>query len=122
MFGDVSKITLMDTVITVLVSLFVIFVIKKIYEKLIISMILKELTIANEKVDRINLIYLLLVGDNSGSRNKGGWNAPSRSGSDGTYITQPKNIGLHPIWLFPYERYIWPSERSISGVVLSILH
>ena len=62
LFGDVSKITLMDTVITVLVSLFVIFVIKKIYEKLIISMISKELAVANRiKVDRINLIYLLLV-------------------------------------------------------------
>jgi ABC-type Mn2+/Zn2+ transport system permease subunit len=62
LFGDVSKITLMDTVITVLASLFVIFVIKKIYEKLIISMISKELAVANRiKVDRINLIYLLLV-------------------------------------------------------------
>ena len=62
LFGDVSKITLMDTVITVLVSLFVIFVIKKIYEKLIISMISKELAVANRiKVERINLIYLLLV-------------------------------------------------------------
>ena len=62
LFGDVSKITLMDTVITILVSLFVIFVIKKIYEKLIISMISKELAVANRiKVDRINLIYLLLV-------------------------------------------------------------
>jgi ABC-type Mn2+/Zn2+ transport system permease subunit len=62
LFGDVSKITLMDTVITILVSLFVIFVIKKIYEKLIISMISKELAVANRiKVERINLIYLLLV-------------------------------------------------------------
>jgi len=62
LFGDVSKITLMDTVITVLVSLVVIFVIKKIYEKLIISMISKELAVANRiKVERINLIYLLLV-------------------------------------------------------------
>ena len=39
-----------------------IFVIKKIYEKLIISMISKELAVANRiKVERINLIYLLLV-------------------------------------------------------------
>jgi len=37
----------MDTVITVLVSLFVILVIKKIYEKLIISMISKDLAVAN---------------------------------------------------------------------------
>src|SRR6478736_7360122 len=62
LFGDISKITLMDTVITILVSIFVIFVIKKIYEKLIISMISKELAVANRiKVESINLIYLLLV-------------------------------------------------------------
>ena len=62
LFGDISKITLMDTVITVLVSLFVILVIKKIYEKLIISMISKDLAVANRiKVESINLIYLLLV-------------------------------------------------------------
>ena len=76
LFGDVSKITLMDTVITILVSLFVIFVIKKIYEKLIISMISKELAVANRiKVERINLNLSLASRHNSGSRNKGGWNA-----------------------------------------------
>jgi len=62
LFGDVSKITLTDTIITVLVSLFVVFIIRKIYEKLAISMISKELAIASRiKVERINLIYLFLV-------------------------------------------------------------
>lgn len=62
LFGDISKITLIDTVLTVLVSLFVILVVKKIYEKLIISMISEELAVANRiKVESINLIYLLLV-------------------------------------------------------------
>src|SRR5437867_4246737 len=62
LFGDVSKITLTDTIITVLVSLFVIFVTRRIYDKLAISMISKELAVANRiKVERINLIYLFLV-------------------------------------------------------------
>lgn len=62
LFGDVSKITLTDTIITVLVSLFVIFIIRKIYDKLAISMISKELAVASRiKVERINLIYLFLV-------------------------------------------------------------
>ena len=62
MFGDVSKITLTDTIITVLVSVFVIFVTRRIYDKLVVSMISKELAVASRiKVERINLIYLLLV-------------------------------------------------------------
>ena len=113
LFGDVSKITLMDTVITVLVSLFVIFVIKKIYEKLIISMISKELAVANRiKVDRINLIYLLLVATIVAVGIKEVGNAASRSGSDSS-CSGSKEYQLHPIWLFPYERYIRLYERSI---------
>jgi ABC-type Mn2+/Zn2+ transport system permease subunit len=62
LFGDVSKITLTDTIITVLVSVCVIFVTKAIYQKLAVSMISKELAIASRiKVDRINLVYLFLV-------------------------------------------------------------
>jgi zinc transport system permease protein len=62
LFGDVSKITFTDTIITVLVSVSVILVTKTIYQKLAVSMISKELAIANRiKVERINLIYLFLV-------------------------------------------------------------
>ena len=62
LFGDVSKITFTDTIITVLVSVSVIFVTKTIYQKLAVSMISKELAIASRiKVERINLIYLFLV-------------------------------------------------------------
>jgi ABC-type Mn2+/Zn2+ transport system permease subunit len=62
LFGDISKITLTDTITTVLVSLFVVFVTRRIYNNLAISMISKELALAsNIKVERINLIFLLLV-------------------------------------------------------------
>ena len=62
LFGDVSKLTFTDTIITVLVSVSVIFVTKTIYQKLAVSMISKELAIASRiKVERINLIYLFLV-------------------------------------------------------------
>jgi zinc transport system permease protein len=62
LFGDVSKINLTDTIITVLVSVCVIFITRTIYEKLTVSMISKELAIASRiKVERINLIYLFLV-------------------------------------------------------------
>jgi ABC-type Mn2+/Zn2+ transport system permease subunit len=47
LFGDVSKITLTDTIITVLVSVCAIFVTRTIYEKLAVSMISKELAIAS---------------------------------------------------------------------------
>ena len=62
LFGDISKITLTDAITTVLVSLFVVFVTRRIYNKLAISMISKELALASRiKVERINLIFLLLV-------------------------------------------------------------
>jgi ABC-type Mn2+/Zn2+ transport system permease subunit len=62
LFGDVSKITLIDTIITVLVSVCVIFITRTIYEKLAVSMISKELAVASRiKVERINLIYLFLI-------------------------------------------------------------
>ena len=62
MFGDASKITLTDTIITVVVSVCVILVTRTIYEKLIVSMISKELAVASRiKVERINSIYLFLV-------------------------------------------------------------
>jgi ABC-type Mn2+/Zn2+ transport system permease subunit len=62
LFGDVSKITLTDTIITVVVSVCVILLTRTIYEKLIVSMISKELAVASRiKVERINLIYLFLV-------------------------------------------------------------
>lgn len=62
LFGDILKITVTDTIITVLVSLFVVFVTRRIYNKLAISMISKELALASRiKVERINLIFLLLV-------------------------------------------------------------
>ena len=62
LFGDVSKITLTDTIITVVVSVCVILITRTIYDKLIVSMISKELAVASRiKVERINLIYLFLV-------------------------------------------------------------
>ena len=62
LFGDVSKITLTDTIITVVVSVCVILITRTIYGKLIVSMISKELAVASRiKVERINLIYLFLV-------------------------------------------------------------
>ena len=62
LFGDVSKITLTDTIITVLVSICVIIVTKAIYQKLAVSMISRELATASKiNVERINLIYLFLV-------------------------------------------------------------
>ena len=62
LFGDVSKLTLIDTLITVLVCVCVLFVMRTIYKKLVVSMISKELATASRiRVERINLIYLFLV-------------------------------------------------------------
>lgn len=62
LFGDISKVSLTDTIVTALVSVFVILVTRLIYAKLALSMISKELAVASRiKVEQANLIYLLLV-------------------------------------------------------------
>ena len=62
LFGDISKVTLTDTVVTALVSVFVILVTRAIYGKLALSMISRELAVSSRvKVEQVNLIYLLLV-------------------------------------------------------------
>lgn len=62
LFGDISKITLTDTVVTAVVSILVIMVTRAIYTKLVLSMISRELAVSSRiKVDQVNLIYLLLV-------------------------------------------------------------
>ncbi|WP_292460596.1 metal ABC transporter permease [Methanothermococcus sp.] len=62
LIGDVNQITMFDTVLTVFLSLTVFFVIKKIYNNLILSEISEELA-ANLNVDvkRYNLIYLVTI-------------------------------------------------------------
>ena len=62
LFGDISKVTFTDAVVTAVVSVFVILVTRSIYDKLALSMISKELAVSNRiKVEQVNLIYLLLV-------------------------------------------------------------
>jgi zinc transport system permease protein len=62
LFGDISTVTLSDAVIAPLVSISVIFVTRAIYNKMVLSMISRELAISSRiKVEQINLIYLFLV-------------------------------------------------------------
>ena len=62
LFGDVSSVTEADVLMTVLVSVLVVVVLRAIYDKVALGMISKELAVSNRiNVDRINLIYLLLV-------------------------------------------------------------
>ncbi|MCL4518677.1 MAG: metal ABC transporter permease [Thaumarchaeota archaeon] len=62
LFGDISKVTFTDTVVTAVLSVFVILATRAIYDKLALSMISKELAVSSRiKVQQVNLIYLLLV-------------------------------------------------------------
>jgi len=62
LFGDVSSVTLTDLSITVAVSALVVVVLQSIYDKVALGMISRELAVSSRiNVDRINLIYLLLV-------------------------------------------------------------
>ena len=62
LFGDISTVTLTDTTVTAVVSVFVILVTRMIYPKLALTMISRELAVSSRiKVEQVNLIYLLLV-------------------------------------------------------------
>ena len=62
LFGDISTVTFSDAIIAPIVSVSVVLVTKAIYDKMVLSMISRELAISSRiKVEQINLIYLLLV-------------------------------------------------------------
>ncbi len=62
LFGDVSKVTLTDAIVTVPVSVLVVLVTRAIYDRLALSMLSRELAVSTGvRVERINLVYLLLV-------------------------------------------------------------
>ncbi len=62
LFGNISAVTLYDSIIAAVVSVAVIFVTRAIYDKIVLSMISKELAVSSRiKVDQIQLVYLLLV-------------------------------------------------------------
>ena len=62
LFGDVSTVTVYDAAVTAVVSVAAVLVLKTIYNDLALTMISRELAVASRvKVERINLIFLLLV-------------------------------------------------------------
>jgi ABC-type Mn2+/Zn2+ transport system permease subunit len=62
LFGDITRVTMLDTVIAIAISLISIFLTKTIYKKLVIGMISEDLAISKGvNVARTNLLYLLLV-------------------------------------------------------------
>ena len=62
LFGDISKVTLVDVAVTIPVSVVVVMVTRAIYGKLVLSMISRELAVSSGiKVERTDLLYLLLV-------------------------------------------------------------
>lgn len=62
LFGDITKVGLLDTSIAVIVSLVAIALTKIIYDRIVLGMISEELaTSTGINVGRVNLLYLLLV-------------------------------------------------------------
>ncbi len=62
LFGDVSTVTLTDMVAAMVISVAVVVILHRIYSKLALVMISRELAVSSGiNVERINLVYLLLV-------------------------------------------------------------
>jgi ABC-type Mn2+/Zn2+ transport system permease subunit len=62
LFGDITKVTIIETGVAVLVSAVAMLLANRIYKRLVLSMISEELAISKGiPVSKINLLYLLLV-------------------------------------------------------------
>lgn len=62
LFGDITKVTLLDTIIAIVIAISTMVLTKTIYKKLVLGMISEDLAISKGiKVARTNLLYLLLV-------------------------------------------------------------
>jgi ABC-type Mn2+/Zn2+ transport system permease subunit len=62
LFGDISSVTLLDTIVAVIVSFVAIVLTRIIYKSMVLGMISEDLAISKGiKIGRINLLYLLLV-------------------------------------------------------------
>jgi ABC-type Mn2+/Zn2+ transport system permease subunit len=62
LFGDITTVGLMDTIIAIVVSIVTIYLTKTIYKGIVLGMISEELAISKGiKVAKMNLLYLLLV-------------------------------------------------------------
>jgi ABC-type Mn2+/Zn2+ transport system permease subunit len=62
LFGDITKVSLVDTGLAVIIAVLAMFLTKIIYNKIILGMISEDLAISNGiNISRTNLLYLLLV-------------------------------------------------------------
>jgi len=62
LFGDITKVTIIETGVAVLVSAVAMLLANRIYKRLVLSMISEELAVSKGiDVSKINLLYLLLV-------------------------------------------------------------
>ncbi len=62
LFGDITKVTLIDAAVAVIVGTFAVLVTRAVYKKLVLGMISEELAISSGiNVAKTNLVYLLLV-------------------------------------------------------------
>jgi ABC-type Mn2+/Zn2+ transport system permease subunit len=62
LFGDITKVTILETAAAVIISALAVILTKMVYKKLVLGMISEELAISRGiDVNRTNLIYLLLV-------------------------------------------------------------
>jgi ABC-type Mn2+/Zn2+ transport system permease subunit len=62
LFGDITKVALLDTITAIIVSVAAILLTKAIYKRIVLGMISEDLAISTGvNVGRINLLYLLLV-------------------------------------------------------------
>ena len=62
LFGDITQVTFIDTVIAILVSILTVLVTRSIYRKVVLSMMSEELASSSGiDVSKVNLIYILMV-------------------------------------------------------------
>jgi len=62
LIGDISKVSLLDTSVSIILSIFVLYVITKIYSKIMLASISEDLAaVSRINISKYNLIYLLVI-------------------------------------------------------------
>ena len=62
LFGDITKVTLAETIVAVVVAVFAVLLTRAIYKRMVLGMISEELAVSSGvNISRMNLLYLLLV-------------------------------------------------------------
>ena len=120
LFGDITKVTIIETGVAVLVSAVAMLLANRIYKRLVLSMISEELAVSKGiPVSKINLLYLLLVSLVVAVGIKIVGNPSRRLPSDRSG-SRSKKPELRPLQIRRSQRRLWSGKRLCGNSELQL--